>query len=310
MNKVVFLSVKGDYHTLVVGQSLRQLLDDKVKLSIIDMDDRQFNGGFTWDISSSYGPGPSLIKDDHNNWIDLNEAGLIWCRRFTRVQRNDVNAGFLTNQWNSASWFVAKTTKSNWIDPPRSIIDAENKPQQLLLAQEVGFKIPNTLVSQDPARILDFFEKQDGDVIVKPLKASISKQIFTIKLIHEAFNNEDNFSSFPSIYQQNIPGDKHLRIVYLPSKVFTFLLKSDELDWRNNRNIDIQLIDTDATLKNNCKDLLKKLNLTMGIIDAKVFNDEIYFLEVNPQGQFLFLEALSDINIRDSYAEYLKDMIN
>jgi hypothetical protein len=44
----------------------------------------------------------------------------------------------------------------------------------------------------------------------------------------------------------------------------------------------------------------------MGIVDLKVAPDgDWVWLEVNPQGQFLFLDALTDLDLGRRCAEYL-----
>ena len=121
MKRVVFLSVAGDFHASVVGQTLLRRFGPGLKLSIIDMDERSESGGFSLDISSRDGSGSVLIKDNLGEWIGLDETDLIWCRRFTRDQRKD-NSGFLTNQWNSASWSLAHFSKTKLIDRPLSLI--------------------------------------------------------------------------------------------------------------------------------------------------------------------------------------------
>lgn len=310
MKQAVFLSVKGDFHADVVGQVLIQKFGKGLKLSIIDMDDRSARGGFAWHISDAEGDTNAVdVMDNNCNWISLDKTDFIWCRRFTRSQRGD-DTGFLTKQWNSVSWTLAHFTKSKWIDLPRDIVDAENKPVQLHYACESGFFVPNTLVSQDPVRIQTFFQSETGGVIVKPLKASINKQIFTVDLLKEAFDRPNEFRSFPAIYQQKIGGNQHLRIVCLPTQIFVFLIKSNELDWRKNINIDIQIIETDSSIAKKCTILLSKLKLSMGIIDAKIFNDKIYFLEINPQGQFLFLEALTGVDLKSAYAEFFLSVLD
>jgi hypothetical protein len=44
----------------------------------------------------------------------------------------------------------------------------------------------------------------------------------------------------------------------------------------------------------------------MGIIDLKLTPDgEPVWLEVNPQGQFLFLDAFADLQLAAKFADYL-----
>ncbi len=59
-------------------------------------------------------------------------------------------------------------------------------------------------------------------------------------------------------------------------------------------------------LRRRVRDVLDALELEMGIIDIKLTpEDEPVWLEVNPQGQFLFLDALTDLHLTDRFADYL-----
>ncbi len=52
--------------------------------------------------------------------------------------------------------------------------------------------------------------------------------------------------------------------------------------------------------------VLKALGLKMGIVDLKLTQAEIpIWLEINPQGQFLFAEALSGLNLTSAFAVFL-----
>jgi hypothetical protein len=54
--------------------------------------------------------------------------------------------------------------------------------------------------------------------------------------------------------------------------------------------------------------ILHELGLAMGIFDVKLTDDgEPVFLEVNAQGQFLFVEGLCGIPLADIFADFLHD---
>ena len=306
MKHAVFLSTGRDIHAAAVAHALLRQSRSSVKVSIVDMDERSDKGGFTWSIGSAPGGAASvLVKDNAGAWVALDDTDLIWCRRFTRAQRGGGDRrGFLTDQWNAAGWSMAHLARATWIDAPRRIIDAENKALQLRCAHDVGLRVPRTLVSQDVECIRSFAESEPDGIVVKPLRAAIDTQIYTVDLAPDRLDRPETVAAFPAIYQQKIGGDHHLRIVCLPEAVFTFTLTSRELDWRRTRDVEIRRVDTDTVVAARCQALLRRLDLTMGVIDAKVFDDELYFLEVNPQGQFLFLEALTGVNLRNAYADY------
>jgi glutathione synthase/RimK-type ligase-like ATP-grasp enzyme len=244
------------------------------------------------------------LKGSHHGFTECQR------RRSRASHSHHTHAEDRGDQWNAAGWALAHLARTQWIDPPRDILDAENKALQLRCAHEVGFRVPRTLISQDFDQIRAFARAEPEGVIVKPLKASIRKQIYTVDLTQEALERPDGFGAFPAIYQQKIGGDRHLRIVCLPDSTTVFALKSRELDWRRTRNVDIEKIETDRVIAKQSGSLLRRLKLTMGIIDAKVVGDDIYFLEINPQGQFLFLEALSGVNLRGAYADYFRQALS
>ncbi|MBM4065542.1 MAG: hypothetical protein FJ266_07865 [Planctomycetes bacterium] len=57
-----------------------------------------------------------------------------------------------------------------WLNHPKRLWVAANKVEQLMTAQKIGFRIPDTLISCSPERIQDFFAKQNGKVVAKAVK--------------------------------------------------------------------------------------------------------------------------------------------
>jgi hypothetical protein len=56
--------------------------------------------------------------------------------------------------------------------------------------------------------------------------------------------------------------------------------------------------------------VLDVLGLEMGIVDIKETPDgEFVWLEVNPQGQFLFLEGLTGEPLTDYFTDYLINQV-
>jgi glutathione synthase/RimK-type ligase-like ATP-grasp enzyme len=131
-------------------------------------DERSVKGGFLWRTASPGAAARSaLVKDNAGDWVALDETDLIWCRRFAPAQRGVDDAGFLTDQWNAAGWSLAHLARTQWIDRPRDIIEAENKALQLRCAHEAGFRVPRTLISQDFEQIRAFVQAEPEGVIVK-----------------------------------------------------------------------------------------------------------------------------------------------
>ncbi len=105
----------------------------------------------------------------------------------------------------------------------------------------------------------------------------------------------------PSIYQEHIAKQFELRVLVLGEEVIAVKLDSQahehsRIDWRvdaDHGKIHAEQYALDAGTTAQILALMRALNLAMGSLDLIVTPDgEIVFLEVNEQGQFLFLEQM------------------
>lgn len=304
--RLTILSSRGDHHGAVVAGRLRQLRQGDLDVRIVDMDAASTNGGINWQMGPQ-GENQLMLKDQRGRWFDFTRSDLVWCRRFSRPQLHDDAEGGLTIQWRQATKAIAATMGPIWRDHPDAILAAESKPAQLMAARQVGLNAPDTLVSQDPQAIREFFEVCDGQMIVKPVKGHLKRQMLTVQLTAEALQSDEALGQFPAIYQRMISGQNHVRIVVLEQEAQAFAIRSSDLDWRRRQDLTItQAVVPDAVIE-QLRAILRKLDLTMGVFDAKYDTDgTLWFLEVNPQGQFFFLEALGDVDLAAMYARNLQ----
>ena len=56
---------------------------------------------------------------------------------------------------------------SEWINRPEANLKASNRLIQLATAREVGFKIPSTLITNDPNAAAEFYQHHDGQIVLK-----------------------------------------------------------------------------------------------------------------------------------------------
>jgi len=194
----------------------------------------------------------------------------------------------------------------SWISNPFATRTAENKIIQMKAAQELGFKTPQTLVSQDPHEIRKFCKSLNNEVVIKPIKGTILQAIFTRKITQEHLKSDYSIKLAPAMYQEFIPGNKHIRIHCFGNSVYSVLIESDLLDWRENLEIPFKIIDLDENMKKLSRSIVRILGLKMGIIDIKLVDDSIpIWLEINPQGQFLFVEGLSGLELSTFFSQFL-----
>jgi glutathione synthase/RimK-type ligase-like ATP-grasp enzyme len=161
------------------------------------------------------------------------------------------------------------------------------------------------LASNDPDEVRQFLTELEGSAIVKPIMGTRLKHLFT-QLVDVAKLDDESVRIVPALYQEFIPGDIHLRINVFGRSVYAASITTSDLDWRPNLNVPVSSYTVDPALENMLIRCLHAMDLEMGIVDIKLLpSGEPVWLEVNPQGQFLFLENLSFQNLLHHFAEFL-----
>jgi hypothetical protein len=90
--------------------------------------------------------------------------------------------------------------------------------------------------------------------------------------------------------------------------VHAALLTSDDLDWRATREIAVSDFLLPQDVQRGLLAVLKLLKLKMGVFDLKLTLDgEPVWLEINPQGQFLFVEGLGGPDLISPFCDFLHD---
>ncbi|MFD7631314.1 hypothetical protein ACFV7Q_35765 [Streptomyces sp. NPDC059851] len=103
-----------------------------------------------------------------------------------------------------------------------------------------------------------------------------------------------------------MPGRHHIRLNCFGDRMFAALIETEELDWRPDLNVPISRWPVPPDLARQVRTVLDRLGLRMGVIDLKLTpGGEPVWLEVNPQGQFLFLEPLTGEPLTEHFADYL-----
>lgn len=87
------------------------------------------------------------------------------------------------------------------------------------------------------------------------------------------------------------------------------LLAAEALDWRGNLDVPCASVEIPSDLREMLLELLRAMGLRMGVFDVKYVedSDDYVWLEVNPQGQFLFLEGMAGIPLADAFANFLRE---
>jgi glutathione synthase/RimK-type ligase-like ATP-grasp enzyme len=301
------LSLENDLHALAVSQVLRERYASTCH--IVATDRICGTAGLNWsNLKTSEPTLPTTTRER----VDVRTLDVIWCRRvnFSRVPPTITEPALIdliTHDCREATLgLVLNEFLGTWVSDPHASRLAENKLVQLRAAERAGFRIPRTLVSQDPHRIREFCESLSNRVVVKVVKGTVHIPLVTLMVTDRMLAHEEALRMCPAIYQEYIPGTCHVRANCFGDAVYAVLLKSEALDWRPNLDIPVTAFDLDERVNMRLRTVIESLGLRMGIVDLKLAEDgEPVWLEVNPQGQFLFVEGLCGINLTDAFAEFL-----
>jgi glutathione synthase/RimK-type ligase-like ATP-grasp enzyme len=238
----------------------------------------------------------------------------VWFRRTKLPPLNDIDLEtqqYLFNEYEALLKNLFCIIDSKWISDPFSIYKAENKLLQLKVAKKIGFNIPKTILTNSNHDLLNFFNENDKNIIIKPLSQSkILKNneiefLFTNRIDEQHIENLRMFDLTPCIYQENIPKEIELRITIVGKNIFVAGVNSQntentKTDWRKGE-LAFFKADLPLDVVEKCFSLLNSLHLKFGAIDLiKNIDGEYIFLEINPNGQWAWIENETGLNISDA----------
>ncbi|HSX05696.1 MAG TPA: hypothetical protein VLF69_04465 [Candidatus Saccharimonadales bacterium] len=209
-----------------------------------------------------------------------------------------------------------------WLSDYYAILRASSKPWQQIVAHRLGFHIPDTTATSDAQRAKQFLAAHNRTV-VKTQAAHMpvfgtEVRTFPTTLVQEGETVDmKGLHLSPAIFQQAIDFAYELRVSVVGDKVFTGRIVDHHAkdmpaamrDWRINHLYEaakFEAYDLPPALARQCVSLVKELGLRFGAIDLIVDKKgKVWFLEINPNGQWAFIEDDTDLPIGKAIADLL-----
>jgi glutathione synthase/RimK-type ligase-like ATP-grasp enzyme len=117
----------------------------------------------------------------------------------------------------------------------------------------------------------------------------------------------------PVIFQEHVPAEVDLRVTLVGDRLFPAAISTPEGGYPHDYRIDLDRARIEAVTlpRELCRalmELMRRLGLVYGAVDMRRTTDERYvFLELNPAGQWLFVEDQTKQPITRALAELLKE---
>ena len=204
-----------------------------------------------------------------------------------------------------------------WLPGPiHALRRADNKQLQLQLATRLGMEIPPTLITSDPDEFLEFYRQHGGHIIDKfpsTVMAATQRTGGTLMRFTQAVNTRDvgyarRLRHSPMLFQAQVPKRFELRITVVGDQVLAAEIHSQatrrtQLDWRHYDwgHTPYRVHRLPQAIRYACLELVASLGLRFGAIDMIVTPDGRYvFLEINPNGQWLWIQDETGLPIADA----------
>jgi glutathione synthase/RimK-type ligase-like ATP-grasp enzyme len=319
MARILIPTYPADVHALEVALALEDLGQEPILWYGSDFP--------TLQTASIY------LRDKEMDWEiaghDMGKAqppfDVVWLRRVTPpVLPRDLHPGDRPVAERECSDFCGglyhlAAPDAFWVNSLASRPRAELKPVQLREAALAGLAVPPTLMSNDPERIRRFLDELQGRAIYKPFYPAEWEAgdrvavLLTSEITAEDLPEDEILRLTPGIFQARIDKAHELRVTVMGHHVVTARLHSQEveatrLDWRaagSRLRIEPDRLPQDVEAA--CLRLMRNLGIVFGCFDFIVTPaGEHVFLEVNPAGQFLWVEeANPDLPVLAPFLDFL-----
>lgn len=309
---VLIISPETDTHALCVQKKIRALGGDAEVIDLSLFGQKQL-------LSNSINKDAVekiLIKGGKT--LYLNEVETVWYRRPKEVNipyqvLDKEDRKFAQAEWHSTLIGAFSGLKARFVSPFYRQLEA-TKPLQLEKALACGLRIPDTIITNNPRQVEEFVSRHKGKVIHKTLNPYPSQFMDTQRWTSALQNLLDTALPIaPTIFQEEITGTVDFRVTAIGEQLFAAQIESktshSAIDSRLDLDVPISPVKLPASLELKLLRLMRELGLLFGTIDLKLSKDnEFIFFEVNPQGQFLYIEILTGLPLTLEMARFLSEV--
>jgi glutathione synthase/RimK-type ligase-like ATP-grasp enzyme len=210
---------------------------------------------------------------------------------------------------------------ARWLSDYYAMSRAEDKSWQLEMAAKLGFNVPGTLMTSDPAAARAFINTHHATVVksyaaYSPGAARLQKGFLTTRINKQSLPDLTNLYLTPSIFQEAVETAFDVRVTVVDNEVFAAKISNDSLDdsspvldWRighSQGDMRIESYELPQKTERQCVALIKALGLSYGAIDLVMDKQgQLWFLENNSNGQWGFVEIETGQPIGKAIARFL-----
>jgi glutathione synthase/RimK-type ligase-like ATP-grasp enzyme len=203
-------------------------------------------------------------------------------------------------------------TDARWVNAPEAEAAADDKPRQLELAARLGLAVPRSLVTNDAAAARAFVaERPAGETIHKNVTAIPALSRPTAVALASDRALFAGLRHLPLLLQERVSAAADARVTVVGGEVFAAEIAlpggEDPIDWRPRfTDAAVRAARLPRAVEDRVLRLVRALGLSYAALDLRRRHDgEHVFLEVNPSGEWLFVERATGQPITAALARLL-----
>jgi glutathione synthase/RimK-type ligase-like ATP-grasp enzyme len=203
-----------------------------------------------------------------------------------------------------------------WCNHPSRVADAAYKPVQLVRAALAGFTVPDTLITNEPDAVRKF--AADGPMVTKLVggmaldEDGVRKNVYTRLLEDEDLTDLRGVEHTTHLFQRWVPKAWECRVTVIGRHITAAAITAagsqrGYVDYRTDyANLTYELVDPPERVTTGIRALMSGFGLVFGALDFVITPDgEWVFLEINPTGQYGFIEHATGAPLTAQLADLL-----
>ncbi|MER6361970.1 ATP-grasp ribosomal peptide maturase [Kitasatospora sp. NPDC001527] len=207
---------------------------------------------------------------------------------------------------------------ARWLPPPGRAADAESKPLQLRVAAECGLRVPRTLITNRPGAAREFANRIRGPVVYKPftpIRGTVGGESAAVyaSVLRPEDVGHPSIAATAHLFQEWVPKAYEVRLTAVGGRLFAAEIHAESdaarTDWRSDYDsLRYRVCEPPAEVSAGVHRVLARLGLPYGAFDFVVTPSGTWvFLEVNPNGQYGFVEQATGLPITAAICDYLEE---
>jgi glutathione synthase/RimK-type ligase-like ATP-grasp enzyme len=246
--------------------------------------------------------------------VNLSELKSVWFRRPGKPLEDDPSLTlgereFVIDQWRMLLAGLLAIPGVKWVNDPVKNSAAESKILQLSRALDVGLDIPTTWITNDVTSLPRDERQLIAKCVGSPLVQDQDKHsfVFTTEVKLEDVNGEE-LRLAPVIFQERLWPKVDYRVTVVEDTVLAARLVENDgkIDWRTILpSAKFEPATLPDSVASKLREIVSRLGLIFGAIDIVFAANRYYFLEVNPNGEWGWLQTTADLPIASALVDAL-----